>query len=217
MTIYSVQNQFGKKIEEIWNNPEYNSLQIKERGYAIQNELETNVLLFVGINPSYNNQPGKIFYNNDHSEIHPYFKKFKDISEKVGVGWAHIDLLFVRETNQKVVKEIESKKLGKKFINEQLDISLTIIENVLPKIIVVNNTYARELLKGRLDNDFNMNLGTPKFTTPNSLKGTPIFFTSMLTGQRALDLGSYERLIWQIKYVLKKNRTPGDETKRVES
>src|SRR5690606_2517249 len=115
--------------------------------------------------------------------IHPYFKKFKDISEKVGVGWAHIDLLFVRETNQKVVKEIESKKLGEKFINEQLDISLTIIENVLPKIIVVNNTYARELLKGRLNCIFDEKIGTHRITNKNSLQGTPIFFTSMLTGQ----------------------------------
>ena len=204
MTIISVKKEFFNQIESIWNNPAFDSIQIKDRGYAIQDEIEKNVILFVGINPSYNNEPGKIFYNNNHSEIHPYFKKFKDISQKVGLGWAHIDLLFVRETNQKVVKEIDKDELGKKFINEQLEISLAIIESVLPRIIVVNNTYARELLKGRLDSKFDEEIGTHRITGKNNLQGTPIFFTSMLTGQRALDLGSYERLIWQIKYVLEK-------------
>jgi len=36
------------------------------------------------------------------------------------------------------------------------------------------------------------------------LKNVPIFFTSMLTGQRALDNGSFERLIWHINFVLGK-------------
>lgn len=205
MTIISVKNEYFNQIESIWNNPAFDSIQIKDRGYAIQDEIEKNVILFVGINPSYNNEPGKIFYNNNHSEVHPYFKKFKDISQTVGLGWTHIDLLFVRETNQKVVKELEKNELGKKFINEQLNISLTVIENVLPKIIVVNNTYARELLKGRLNSKFDEEIGTHRITGRNNLHGIPIFFTSMLTGQRALDLGSYERLIWQIKYVLEKN------------
>jgi hypothetical protein len=35
------------------------------------------------------------------------------------------------------------------------------------------------------------------------LENIPIFFTSMLTGQRALDKGSYARLIWHIKYALR--------------
>ena len=69
---------------------------------------------------------------------------------------------------------------------------------------MVNNTYARELLKDRLDSKFDEEIGTHRITGKNNLQGTPIFFTSMLTGQRALDLGSYERLIWQIKYVLEK-------------
>ena len=204
MTIISVKKEFFNQIESIWNNPAFDSIQIKDRGYAIQDEIEKNVILFVGINPSYDNIPKKLYYNNSDSEEHQYFKKFKDISEKVGLGWAHIDLLFIRETNQNVVKVIGKEELGKRFINEQLEISLAIIESVLPKIIVVNNTYARELLKDRLDSKFDEEIGTHRITGKNNLQGTPIFFTSMLTGQRALDLGSYERLIWQIKYVLEK-------------
>jgi hypothetical protein len=34
---------------------------------------------------------------------------------------------------------------------------------------------------------------------------TSVFFTSMLSGQRALDIGSRERLIWHLAKVLKES------------
>ena len=49
---------------------------------------------------------------------------------------------------------------------------------------------------------FDNNLGTYRIVNHPNLNDTPIFFTSMLTGQRALDLGSYERLVWHIGFVL---------------
>jgi hypothetical protein len=204
MDIISVKNDFGDQIEDIWNNKEFDSIIIKERGFAVQDEIARNSLLFVGINPSYNNKPEKIFYNNEHSEVHPYFKKFIDISNKVKLNWSHIDLLFIRETSQNVVKDMGSEHLGHRFFEEQLKISIAIIEKTQPKIIVVNNTYARDLLKRKFDFEFDEEIGTHRIKSQNSLNNCPVFFTGMLTGQRALDLGSYERLIWQIKYVLKK-------------
>ena len=33
-------------------------------------------------------------------------------------------------------------------------------------------------------------------------KSIPMFFSGMLSGQRALDIGSYERLIWHIKFAV---------------
>lgn len=203
MDVISVKNDFGAQIEDIWSNKEFDSIIIKERGFAVQDEIAKNALLFVGINPSYNNKPEKIFYNNNHSEVHPYFKKFIDISNIVEMNWAHIDLLFIRETNQKVIKDLGTEHLGHRFFEEQLKMSIAIIEKILPKIIVVNNTYARDLLKRKFDFEFDEKIGTQRIKSQDSLDKTPVFFTSMLTGQRALDLGSYERLIWQIKYVLK--------------
>jgi len=52
--------------------------------------------------------------------------------------------------------------------------------------------------------EFDDEIGTYRIIKNDKLKHTPVFFTSMLTGQRALDLGSYERLIWHILFVLKK-------------
>jgi hypothetical protein len=102
------------------------------------------------------------------------------------------------------------------FIYKQLEISKQVIELARPKIIVVNNSLARKYLGldkniDRNENiwmnftfDFDPNIGT-YLISEGVLKNTPVFFTSMLTGQRALDRGSYERLMWHINFVLEKN------------
>lgn len=206
---FSVEKEFGKEIEAIWKVDKYDFIESKERGFAIQNDLEENSLMFIGINPSYNGVPGSTYYDNSHGETHKYFKKFIDISIQVGIDWSHLDLLYFRETNQKVVKSLADTNLGHNFYDEQLKISKKIIERTKPKLIVVNNTYARDLLHSesfsspKYDFEFDDKIGTYRIVNNKELDGTPIFFTSMLTGQRALDLGSYKRLIWHIKFVLK--------------
>lgn len=206
---FSTKEEFGKEIEAIWKEDKYDYIESKKRGFAVQDDLEENSLMFIGINPSYNGISGNIFYDNSHGETHQYFKKFIDISSQVGLNWTHLDLLFLRETNQKVVKSLADSNLGHTFFDEQLKISKKIIERSKPKIIVVNNTYARDLLHSELFSspkynfEFDETIGTYRIVKNKELNGIPIFFTSMLTGQRALDLGSYKRLIWHIKYVLK--------------
>jgi len=208
MKSFSVKSEFGKEIEKIWLATSFDQIDIKERGYAVQNEIVENALLFVGINPSFSGPMGNIFYDNNHGNTHKYFKKFIEISQEVGLEWAHIDLLFVRETKQQIVKDLEKTETGRVFVNSQLNISKAIIEKANPKIIVVNNTYARNLLLNSSIKDirfsFDNELGTERISSNNSLNGTPIFFTSMLTGQRAMDLGSFRRLVWHLKFVLQK-------------
>jgi hypothetical protein len=122
--------------------------------------------------------------------------------------------LFLRETNQKNIESIYSQKNGVDFIFQQLLISKEIIELSKPKVIIVNNSLARKYLGFEKNNDidvwmglkfkFDETIGTYRVVNNENLKNTPIFFTSMLTGQRALDKGSLERLIWHIKFVLEK-------------
>ena len=61
---FSVKKNFKHKIEEIWNNEKFNEIKIKERGYAIQDDIHTNSLMFIGINPSFNGDENSFFYNN---------------------------------------------------------------------------------------------------------------------------------------------------------
>jgi len=199
MSKFSTEALFKSKIDETWDNIKYSTIDAISRGYAIQDEILTNGLLFIGINPSMCGNIGRIFYQNSHGETHKYFKKFIDISIDVDIPWSHINLLFLRETDQKIVKQLLCDSVGHEFLRKQLAISKEIIELANPQIIVINNTLARDHFQFKTI--FDEHIGTQRIINNHTLQGTPVFFTSMLTGQRALDLGSYERLKWHIKLV----------------
>lgn len=98
------------------------------------------------------------------------------------------------------------------------------LEATRPQVIIVANTLARLLLGFGMDEElpevdkrhiwmgykfkFDEDLGTHVIQgrvgqegepLETALKNTPAFFTSMLSGQRALDIGSRERLMWHIR------------------
>jgi hypothetical protein len=213
MNKISIKEKFENQIEELWNNPKFENIEVKKFGYAQQDNQSTDSLLFIGINPS--NSEGnsaKYFYINGDVGTHPYFNKFIDISKEIKLNWCHLDLFFVRETNQNTIKNLVYSKnqTETEFMWEQLLISKAMIEMVKPKIVVVNNSLSRDLLGfygGWLNYkfEFDNELGTRVIQNDESnLKGVPVFFTSMLTGQRALDIGSYERLVWHLKMVNEK-------------
>lgn len=188
-------------------------------------EVPDNGIIFIGINPSMikkvrlkliekddiNCEFYKLTY--DESKEYRYFKKFFDVARKTGLNWGHLDILYNRETNQKKVKGLLKTERGKDFIYKQCMITKTVldylIDNDNPRIFVVTNSFARDLLgryrkkdepkkpKHWIGYDFiwNERLGTYFY------KNNPFFFSSMLTGQRALDNGSYERLVWHVNLI----------------
>ena len=225
--ILSIEEEFKEEIELLWNNDKYAEIPIVERGYGIHGEIITDSLLFIGINPSFvkNSKPGSYYINLGQNgktrdgKSYAYFKKFVDITNKIndkrGVGqkiqWSHLDLLFHRETEQHFIDALKKEKNGIDFISNQLKLTKKILLKSRPKIIVVCNTKARDFLRTKndqlsmgLDYEFDEDLGTEVIINTPELKHTPVFFTSMLTGQRALDNGSYKRLIWHINYVINK-------------
>lgn len=204
-----VEKFITEELNKIKVNPLYKEFNFN---YAFPKELIPNALLFIGLNPSAdaeNDKSGKfeVYELNPNGKNHQYFKKFADVSEYCNYPWTHIDLLFFRETNQSEVNNILTKTNGVGFIWGQLQISKKLIGLASPEIIVVNNTLARSFLgKDKVggnntwlnfDFEFDEEIGTYLWNN------TPVFFTSMLTGQRALDNGSYERLKWQVKRALK--------------
>lgn len=129
---------------------------------------------------------------------YPYFSKFRDISEYVGLTWEHVDLFFFRETKQADFKDriLNGSKLNE-FAQNQLALSSSVIEEIDPKIIAVVNACASELFVDRFSAAFDENLG--HHTIMLNGRTIPVFLGSMLTGQRAMDRYSYQRLRWQIK------------------
>jgi hypothetical protein len=135
-------------------------------------------------------------------ENHSYFTIFN----KCDFEWEHIDLFFYRNTSQEKFKndiiELKFNKEGKiKKINEfgelQLNLSISTISKLKPKIIVVINADASRILREKMEID-NSKFKEEGFDRLKNNR-TPIFFSGMLTGQHALDKGSLERLFWQIK------------------
>jgi hypothetical protein len=199
------------------------------RGFVFQfdEEIIKPDVLFVGINPSYKHSSIKeeLYYTKQQALQHSYFKPFKNIEDDLkkrynkDITWTHMDMLVFRETKQSFIADhLFRSPEGLKFLMDQLTISKKVLEHIQPKVIVVSNTMARELL-GRnrgikiggeeyghwmgLEFEFDESIGTDVIINHETLSGTKVFFTSMLSGQRALDNGTKERLVWHINEVLK--------------
>lgn len=222
--IYSIKDNHHTELNSIFEDENsFGHFEFYKLRYQTIDKIEKNNLLFIGINPS-NIDDKKLdsdFYNlsQDNNTYKKFFSKFEDVSKHVKLKWSHLDLLFFRNTNQNDIDYIlhRNTKNGLDFICKQLDISKRILENIQPKIIVVANAKARYFLgfeksinnKNQeinvwmgYDFKFDDTIGTYRITNKNSkLMNTPIFFTSMLTGSGALDIGSYERLKWHIKLI----------------
>ena len=205
---------FESKLINIWAEATKLQIPYADRGFRFPTNLVTDSILFIGINPSYNigvnhNEYHNSFYSlNQQGKNHRYFKKFEDIAKHTASNWSHIDLFFYQETAQKSFYEILQNQNGKDFLSQQIQIAKELIIHIKPKLIVVANTLARDLMLKEhdlgvnfFDFKFNEVLGTYQISN-TELKDTPIFFTSMLTCQRALDNGSFERLKWHIKNII---------------
>jgi hypothetical protein len=214
-----LETKYKAEFAKLFSRSEPLFLQL-ERGYAMPKIIEKNAILFIGLNPSY--EPSRLgekdryshFYSLDQ-EAGRYFKKFIEFGTEEH-PWTHLDLLAIRETKQNKVRDIETNNLD--FIWNNLKLSKKILEASNPKVIVVANTLAKKYMgKDRFKDDSGkehniwmgydfgkiQDDGTFRIVNKDSnLKGIPVFFTGMLTGQRALDLGSFERLKWHVKKVL---------------
>lgn len=133
-----------------------------------------------------------------------YFGRPIEISKKLGIDWQHIDLFLYKETSQKdFMKRIRDGKKLNKFALDQIALFEEILVEIDPQCIVVGNAFASELLREHINNDLSWdgNKGFHWFTRGG--KKIPMFFSSMLSGQRALDRWSYERLVWHIGQAIK--------------
>jgi hypothetical protein len=232
MNNLDIKEKFKKSIVDLWKNYDHlealNAPGCEYRKSPLAPEtIKKNTLLFIGINPSFtegntipDDKKAIDFYTLDTQSDKqiPYFKKFKEFADYCETDWDHLDLLFIRETNQKIIEDLTYVRPdGVDFIGKQLDISFSILKELEPKVIVVANAYASEFF-GKMKSkhgvfekiwqgysfdfkeDFDTELGT--YTISLNSKRVPIFFSGMLSGQRALDLGSLERLVWGVKRVI---------------
>lgn len=217
---------YGYEILQLWGYNKGLPVFTEEYSYRriplLPKYVEKDTILFVGLNPSYDEKHKNIiFYRRKEGKDISYFEKIKEVANYCNNGeYEHIDLFFLRETKQKVIESLVFKKEGRKFLQDQLDISFKIIKKINPKIIIVTNAFASEFFGKKkatkhstfnkiwmgydldFEKDFDNTIGT--YSILMNERQIPIVFSGMLSGQRALDLGSLERLKWQLKFILDK-------------
>lgn len=135
-----------------------------------------------------------------------YFRAFQVLIEDAAKGpappWTHVDLFYIRETNQRrVLPWVASGETLNDFGRRQWKITWRIIQALEPSIIIVCNAAAsrifeRETTAGGLL-DWSDKTGCHLLQLK---KSTPVFFSSMLSGQRALDIYNRRRMAWHLRF-----------------
>lgn len=180
-----------------------------QRGYDIIDKVQKEGLLLVGINPSFDESFGglcaSVVRDSDNGGYqHPYFVKPKKLNDDIGIGrFSHVDMFSVRTRHQYVVQAIVNDPDSQGFVEEQLGLFRKIVNGASPRAIVVVNALVSHLIRtgralGPLDYDENLGVDMYKIGE----KRVPVFYSGMLSGAHAVDNGSFNRLIWHIKYVL---------------
>lgn len=218
MDSINIEETFSSALTNIWNKHKDVDTELIGRGFCVPRQVNKNSLLFLGANPSYTKEDRRNVFYDAGSDIQ-YFKRMNelingDYEKSFGVNWTHFDLLFLKETDQKKIDSLIKVPAGKSFINDQLELSKKILELSKPKIIFASNAKVRHFLGyGKHGStglwmgyifEFDNEIGTPRIKTEGVLYNTPIFFTSMLSGPGTLDIGSFQRLSWHIRFVLGK-------------
>lgn len=211
-------------------NSEVNTILSRDFAFQYDEDENDSDILFLGMNPSFVSTKEKEsnHWHRNSKDGKGYFKPFFTIEEDLKkryhlkIKWTHYDLFAFRETKQANIKKLFMKnEEGRIFLFQQLEVLKERLLKTQPKVIVASNALIRTFLgmKRKVDEktqievgvwlgdwikfEFDKTIGTYVVNQPEELKGTKIFFTSMLSGQRALDLGTRERLVWHIAQVLK--------------
>lgn len=145
--------------------------------------------------------------NYAYAKYPQYFGRPIEIAKKVGLDWQHIDIFLYKETEQNSFSaRIKNGALFNDFGMAQIILFEEILEKIKPLCIVVTNAYGSELLRNHIKDDLEWDAARGFHWFTKSGKKIPMFFSSMLSGQRALDRWSYERLAWHIGQAVKNTK-----------
>jgi len=180
-------------------------------------------LLFIGMNPSGTFQEDFAGNTADVFAIGVKGKYYQAIMNftKECVGdkncFSELDLFGIIQSKQSVIEQ--DFKKNPDYYKEMFALFLEYVVLVQPKVIIVTNALASKILR----RDKSLRLNQPKYDnfykgakyhlTPNARFGgytftigeftCQLYFSSMLSGQHALDKGSRENLVWLVKNYLR--------------
>lgn len=144
--------------------------------------------------------------NYAYEKYRQFFARPIEIAKELGLEWQHIDLFLYKETSQSDFKRriMNGDKLNE-FALDQVTLFEEVLVTVNPKCIIVANAFGSQLLREHIKSDLEWDASRGFHWFSKGDKKIPIFFSSMLSGQRALDRWSYERLKWCVGEAVKNN------------
>lgn len=183
-------------------------------------------ILFIGLNPSESGDADLLRVRSPHTEDlasqdrasqvrrrderalglhgakrHRYFRQFHRFSEDG--QWNHIDLLAVRHTNQSELSGALSlgsdEALSREFVRKQIEVCFELAAALTPPVVVVVNALAATLVRRHLGAALSFDSEVGHHGAQLGGSDIPWFFSGMLTGQRAIDNHSLERLVWHVQ------------------
>jgi hypothetical protein len=205
-----IEANYGHCLSEVWSKRPIGLLKncgIKSSIFAIEKSIPNCDVLFIGMNPSVVSGQDEYYHMDDKIG---YFKKLNDTCKEIKLGkWGHHDIYPIRCTNQsKIIKAKKKCQRKKDDFFEKLEcITKDIIEKVNPKLIVVLNAGAGKIFSDMFKTSISYshldrNTGTFLIQLKDNSEPTHVIFSGMLSGQRALDVGSRISLQWHIRRVL---------------
>lgn len=140
-----------------------------------------------------------------------FFGPHRCLAKSLDMKWSHLDLFAYRETSQKKARDLlfespnTTAKLTK-FGTAQIALFKRTLALSRPRAVIVINALASMVFRAHLK---------PEFDASNGYYGlgndqVPVFFSGMLTGGRALDRFSRDRLFWHVAKALGKCWEPTD-------
>ncbi len=223
------------RLRELWATERASSPGDLHRLWPLQYpELRGGRVVFVGFNPSHVESSAPILELVDSGELAdstrvakiialeraalgrdgmkavPYYRPLNEFFPENQPAWEHIDVFAVRHATQKtVVQHLQAEGKWTPFAEAQVEIFTDLLNDLKPSLVVVINAAAASLIRARIALlNFQADLGYHTATIGS--RDTPFFFSGMLTGKRALDVHSRERLIWHVRAALqeRKEETP---------
>lgn len=145
-----------------------------------------NSILFVGVNPSYNESDDDVLIGSDdhrsllygsfykRSDAPEYFKTLEEFASKLGFAYSQMNLLYLRENDRNLLAQLNSE-----FIREQLELTYDTIQCLQPVTIIFMSDWCRQLIDGP-GRWVDSKKGQPDNLTLNGTN-IPIFFSDDIT------------------------------------
>ena len=207
-------DQTGKELETVFYGTSYNLEKIKETCFKQKEDLKDEdirtrkywkPIVDAAVRITRENIEMQIMQLKQMLQENTGRKK-EDIEREL--KFCHHDLFFVRETSQNKVLALKAK-CGH-FFTKQWEYSKGIIEKATPKIIIVINGGAGNLIRKELGTDF---FGFKPGASWNEECGVdivkigerkvPIIFTGMLSSTGRINKGTETTLFWNIRHIAK--------------